>query len=880
MSVTVDEILNAARLGAAALTGETAGYLLLGAADRLPEASGRLASSAVLLAEDGSLAVLPLGPGSDVDLEADLRGLLGRMLAHCRQGVPALARVARPLAPAEARGLQRLVGEIEAALIPVNRSAARRALSRLHRDVVRAKASGRLVVDAVAPSTGTEVSAAVVEPEPRPTLIAQRDGIAQRSDAPAMARVALDVPAVAPMQEAVAPVGVVARVAVAAPMAVAPVGVAAPAAVVAPIARASVAVVASAALAGPRAFAPTVGSVVQSPAATHAGVAPVAVGAPAVATSDKAGAEAPLAETAVPPAVALRMSAAAKNSSAPFAPFAPSTELPGSELARALKLLAEADLEPVPRHGPPRVEPIASVPDRPTSAPEPTPSSPTSAAFEEAPFVEAPPPSRVFGSRPPPLHVVAPPPPVAEPELTPVVDGTTLALERADDADAIVAVLEPLPGALDTSVYEPEATPFLGSWPGLAPVVTAARSFEWPSAGDHDTERLPPVAFDDADASEERDRAEDPNAVASEVEVEVEVEVELCEEDVIASEPEDSAVAFAPVAVPGSSAHAVEEACAETSLQGATAASELDKALTESPIEEAAAASEPDEALPEMSIADAAAASELDEAPPEMSIEGAAAASEPDESPVEMSIEAAATASELDEAPAEMSLEQPTASEPEEAPAEMSSGAEAPDSEPEEAPAVVAEAEPSEEYGPAGVDAPWSAEPAAVAARVDADPREGVAPMGLLFDASCADGEDVVSPPQATDVFSEGVAELLAEPSDSEGAVEESDVPDLVPEALPMPELLTEGAPLPELVAEVAPVPEPVAEEPVIPVPPKRFSYQPRRSDVSDLLAGFAVAESRSLRDVSRELKRMADVAGTPCPPSVAVASSKKTAAR
>ena len=77
----------------------------------------------------------------------------------------------------------------------------------------------------------------------------------------------------------------------------------------------------------------------------------------------------------------------------------------------------------------------------------------------------------------------------------------------------------------------------------------------------------------------------------------------------------------------------------------------------------------------------------------------------------------------------------------------------------------------------------------------------------------------------------------------------------------------------------VAPAPLPVEEPPIV-APPKRFSYQPRRSDVSELLAGFGVADSRSLRDISRELKRIADVAGTPCPPVVALTPPKKTAAR
>jgi len=58
-----------------------------------------------------------------------------------------------------------------------------------------------------------------------------------------------------------------------------------------------------------------------------------------------------------------------------------------------------------------------------------------------------------------------------------------------------------------------------------------------------------------------------------------------------------------------------------------------------------------------------------------------------------------------------------------------------------------------------------------------------------------------------------------------------------------------------------APAPEP---------PPPRPTYRPRRSDVGALLDGFAVTEARTLKEISRELKQIAGVSGTPCPPPVA----------
>jgi len=136
MSVTVSEILIAAQGALAAVSSETAGYLVLGAADCLGDAA--LGVSSVYLDEGGALRVDRRSEPAGTDAESDLRVLLKRLLDTGRSPAPALLRVA---STQERRGVQRLVTEIEAALIPVNRAAARRALARLHRDVSRARAA-------------------------------------------------------------------------------------------------------------------------------------------------------------------------------------------------------------------------------------------------------------------------------------------------------------------------------------------------------------------------------------------------------------------------------------------------------------------------------------------------------------------------------------------------------------------------------------------------------------------------------------------------------------------------------------------------------------------------------------------------------------------
>ena len=160
MSVTADEILRAARARQAAITAETAGYLVLAVADASGEAPGELELAAVHLNEDGSVTVLGTRPKPLDSLVGELRRLLGEMLAHAPPGAPALARAAL----GHDTGFRRFISELEAALIPVNRSAARRALSRLQRDVVRARKNGTLAPPTPKKAPLEPVTAAAVAP--------------------------------------------------------------------------------------------------------------------------------------------------------------------------------------------------------------------------------------------------------------------------------------------------------------------------------------------------------------------------------------------------------------------------------------------------------------------------------------------------------------------------------------------------------------------------------------------------------------------------------------------------------------------------------------------------------------------------------------------
>ncbi len=140
MTVSLLEILAAARAHVAPLAAESAGYLLLAVADHVVSAPRVATADDVELMPDGTVR-LRRGASSDTGVEPAIRQLLARTLEVSSSVGPALRRAAERR---EETGLSALVRELETALIPVNRAAAKRALSRLHRETERAKAAGKL----------------------------------------------------------------------------------------------------------------------------------------------------------------------------------------------------------------------------------------------------------------------------------------------------------------------------------------------------------------------------------------------------------------------------------------------------------------------------------------------------------------------------------------------------------------------------------------------------------------------------------------------------------------------------------------------------------------------------------------------------------------
>jgi hypothetical protein len=185
-SVTLDEVFGAAAVRGASLVPETSGYLALAIGDATSRLPYALDERAVTLTTEGNVGMARRGEVIPPPQAARaLRDVLARLLAASTGTMPGLAGAARPREESE-RGVEAVVEEIEAALIPVNRAAARRALARLARETLKTKDAGRLKVR---PPVRAEPAAAApprAAPEP------------PRAAAPEPARVAPEPPRAAP----------------------------------------------------------------------------------------------------------------------------------------------------------------------------------------------------------------------------------------------------------------------------------------------------------------------------------------------------------------------------------------------------------------------------------------------------------------------------------------------------------------------------------------------------------------------------------------------------------------------------------------------------------------------------------------------------------
>lgn len=141
MSVSLVEVMAAAAQRLAPLSGECAGHAVLAAVDQLLTNPRVLGPADVLIEENGAVR-LAHGQATDArGCDEAMRSLLDSLLAVAHSGGVGLLRVGRRGATGN---LAQLVKELEVALIPANRAAARRSLARLCRETCRARDAGGL----------------------------------------------------------------------------------------------------------------------------------------------------------------------------------------------------------------------------------------------------------------------------------------------------------------------------------------------------------------------------------------------------------------------------------------------------------------------------------------------------------------------------------------------------------------------------------------------------------------------------------------------------------------------------------------------------------------------------------------------------------------
>ncbi len=134
-SVTLDEVFAVVGTKRVPLAPELAGYLVLEIAEHADPGGGEVDPKTVFIGQEGSVALVKVRREGPVEgTEASVRGTLARLLEASGTQTPALAAAAKRRSGG---GLRALSEEIEAALIPVNRAAGRRALARLAREVKR-----------------------------------------------------------------------------------------------------------------------------------------------------------------------------------------------------------------------------------------------------------------------------------------------------------------------------------------------------------------------------------------------------------------------------------------------------------------------------------------------------------------------------------------------------------------------------------------------------------------------------------------------------------------------------------------------------------------------------------------------------------------------
>ncbi len=134
-SITLEEVFAVVSTKRVPLAPELAGYLALEITEGAAGGPGEIDPKHVYIGDEGSVALVrPKRDNPQGDAESSIRAILQKLLDASGSQTPALGAAAKR---ASGGGVPSLSQELEAALIPVNRAAGRRALARLAREVKR-----------------------------------------------------------------------------------------------------------------------------------------------------------------------------------------------------------------------------------------------------------------------------------------------------------------------------------------------------------------------------------------------------------------------------------------------------------------------------------------------------------------------------------------------------------------------------------------------------------------------------------------------------------------------------------------------------------------------------------------------------------------------
>ena len=184
-SVSLLEVIAAARARLASLAPESSGHVILGLGRAMAGVPIRLDLEGILLTTEGAVSIGgPKEAVSNAQAVAALRKLMVELLDLSNGSSPALRSIAER-AQAET-SIDAFFGAIANALIPLNRAAAKRALGRLARETLKAYQTGTLerpslVLDA---SRGSAISRSSVPSKVRKASRASTPARARLSESP------------------------------------------------------------------------------------------------------------------------------------------------------------------------------------------------------------------------------------------------------------------------------------------------------------------------------------------------------------------------------------------------------------------------------------------------------------------------------------------------------------------------------------------------------------------------------------------------------------------------------------------------------------------------------------------------------------------------